>query len=265
MAGVRTWLASLLPTGLRRRIRVALRSRRAALRTPDMGELRRTAPLSRNWGFERGWPIDRHFIEAFLAAHAGDIRGRTLEIADRGYTDRFGTGVQVAEVLHVEEGHARATIVGDLAHGGNLPDDTFDCFILTQTLQSIYDVGAAVRTVHRILAPGGVVLATVPGISQILHPDFERWGDYWRFTTLGVERLFTGAGFGPDDLEIRAHGNVLVATAFLYGLASRELTPAELDMDDSGNYQMVITVRGVKRRPERQPGARGPENARRSR
>ena len=247
MAGVRAWLGGLLPPGLRRRLRVALRSRRAAVRTPDMGELRRTTPVSRNWGFDRGGAIDRHYVERFLAAHAADIRGRTLEIANHRYTDRFGTGVESADVLHVEEGNAQATIVGDLADGADLPSDSFDCFILTQTLQSIYDVGAAVRTVHRILAPGGVVLATMPGISQIIHPDFEMWGDYWRFTTLAVERLFTEAGFRPDDLEIVARGNVLVAAAFLYGLASRELTPAELDADDSGNYQMLITVRGLKR------------------
>ena len=236
-----------MPPGLRRRLRGAMRSRRSSVRTPDMGELRRTEPFSRDWGFDRGWPVDRYYVERFLASHAADIRGRTLEVANRAYTDRFGTGVEVADVLHVEEGNPRATIVGDLAEGTTLPAGAFDCFILTQTLQSIYDVRVATRTVHRILAPGGVVLATVPGISQILHPDYEMWGDYWRFTVRAVERLFSEAGFAAGDLEVRAHGNVLAASAFLYGLASRELTAQELDVDDSANYQLVITVRGVKR------------------
>jgi SAM-dependent methyltransferase len=212
-----------------------------------MGELRRTEPFSRQWGFDRGRPVDRYYVERFLAAHAGDIRGRTLEVANRRYTDRFGTAVDSAHVLHVEEGNPLATIVGDLADGATLPADAFDCFILTQTLQSIYDVRSAMRTVHRILAPGGVLLATVPGISQILHPDFEMWGDFWRFTTRAVERLCTEAGFGAEDIEVRAHGNVLVAAAFLYGLAGRELTPEELETDDADNYQLVITVRARKR------------------
>lgn len=247
MAGLRSWIARLLPRGVRRRARAALRRRRSAVRSPDMGDLRRTEPFSRSWGFDRGGPVDRYYIERFLASHATDIRGRTLEIANRAYTERFGTDVATSEVLHVEAGNPQATIVGDLADGAGLPGDAFDCFVLTQTLQSIYDVRAAVRTVHRILAPGGVVLATVPGISQILHPDFDMWGDYWRFTTLAMERLFTEAGFAANDLEVRAHGNVLAATAFLYGLASRELTSAELDADDGANYQLLITVRGVKR------------------
>ena len=245
----------LLPAGIRRRLRranhrllVAVgRRRRPSVRTPDLGELRRTEPFSRHWGNDRGRAVDRYYIDRFLRSHAADIRGRTLEVANRAYTDRFGTGVEVADVLHVEGGNPMATIVGDLADETTLPADAFDCFILTQTLQAVYDVRAAVRTVHRILAPGGVVLASVPGISQIVHPDYEMWGDYWRFTARAVERLFFEAGFAPGDLEVRAHGNVLAAGAFLYGLASRELTERELDVDDSANYQLVITVRGVKR------------------
>ena len=244
-----------LPAGVRRRLRAANhrlnvavgRRRRLSVRTPDMGELRRTEPFSRRWGNDRGRAVDRYYIDRFLRSHQADIRGRTLEVANRAYTDRFGTGVEIADVLHVEGGNPLATIVGDLADETTLPANAFDCFILTQTLQSIYDVRAAVRTVHRILTPGGVVLASVPGISQIVHPDYETWGDYWRFTAHAVERLFSEAGFAPGDLEVRAHGNVMAATAFLFGLASRELTAQELDVDDGDNYQLLITVRGVKR------------------
>jgi SAM-dependent methyltransferase len=248
MAGLTTRAVELLPKGIRRHLRETRRSRRSGVRTPDMGELRRTEPFSREWGFDRGpRPVDRFYVERFLAAHADDIRGRTLEVANRRYTDRFGTAVETADVLHVQEGNPIATIVGDLADGATLPADAFDCFILTQTLQSIYDVRAAVRTVHRILAPGGVLLATVPGISQIIHPDFEMWGDYWRFTTRAAERLCDEAGFAAEDVEVRAHGNVLVAASFLYGLAARELTPEELETDDRDNYQVVITIHARKR------------------
>jgi SAM-dependent methyltransferase len=242
-----TRVVDLLPGAARRRVRAAMRGRRSGVRSPDMGELRRTEPFSRDWGFDRGGrPVDRYYIERFLASHAAEIRGRTLEVANANYTKRFGTGVEIADVLHVEEGNPEATIVADLADGSTLPADAFDCFILTQTLHSIYDVRAAMRTVHRILAPGGVLLATVPGISQVVHPDFEMWGDYWRFTTLAVERLCTEAGFAPEDLEVRAYGNVLAATALLHGLASRELTPDELETDDGANYQLVITVHARK-------------------
>jgi len=38
--------------------------------------------------------------------------------------------------------------------------------VFTQTLHLIYDVRSAIRTLHRVLKPGGVLLATFPGISQ---------------------------------------------------------------------------------------------------
>ena len=46
--------------------------------------------LSRDFGFDRGTPIDRYYIESFLSTHASDIRGHVLEVADNTYTRRFG-------------------------------------------------------------------------------------------------------------------------------------------------------------------------------
>jgi hypothetical protein len=95
-----------------------------------------------------------------------------------------------------------------------------------------------------MLRPGGVVLATMPGISQIVRYDMDRWGDYWRFTTLSARRIFECA-FPGGDIGVEAHGNVLVAAAFLYGLSSRELRPEELERNDP-DYEVLITVRAVK-------------------
>jgi hypothetical protein len=106
-------------------------------------------------------------------------------------------------------------------------------------------VHSAVRTLHRILRPGGVVLATVPGISQIVRYDMDRWGDYWRFTSLSARRLFEEAGFSKSDTIVEAHGNVLVATAFLQGLSTRDLQTEELNHQDP-DYEVLITVRAVK-------------------
>jgi hypothetical protein len=48
----------------------------------DWGDLRRLQPVSREFGYDRGLPIDRYYIERFLEAHRWDIYGRTLEIGD---------------------------------------------------------------------------------------------------------------------------------------------------------------------------------------
>jgi hypothetical protein len=83
-------------------------------------------------------------------------------------------------------------------------------------------------------------LVTLPGISKI-----ERlWSDYWRFTEISARRLF-GEVFGDENITVGTYGNVLAASAFLYGLASHELSKEELDFNDP-NYQVVITVRAVK-------------------
>ncbi|HXG64665.1 MAG TPA: glycosyltransferase, partial [Blastocatellia bacterium] len=214
----------------------------------DFGHLRRVKPFSRVWGFDRGQPVDRYYIEGFLAAHAGDIQGRVLEIADNHYTRRFGGDrVTRSDVLHPVEGNPQATIVADLASGAGIPSDAFDCVICTQTLLVIYDVRAVIRTLHRILKPGGVLLVTIPGVShQISRRDMERWGDYWRFTSLSARRLFEES-FPSENVTVETKGNVLAAAAFLYGLAAEELSQEELDYNDP-DYEVSIAVRAVKPR-----------------
>jgi glycosyltransferase involved in cell wall biosynthesis len=208
------------------------------------GDLRRTSPISREYGYDRGQPIDRYYIEHFLARHAEDVHGRVIEIGDASYTRRFGGDrVTTSDVLHVNEENPDATIIADLTSAEEVPASTFDCFVLTQTLQLIYDVRAALKTVYRILKPGGVVLATVPGISQISN---DEWGEtwYWAFTSLSARRLFEEV-FPKGHVEVQAHGNVLAATAFLHGLATHELRKEELDCADR-EYEMLITIRAVK-------------------
>jgi SAM-dependent methyltransferase len=208
--------------------------------------LNRTVPLSRHMGFNRGTPIDRYYVEKFLERHASDIRGCVMEVGEPTYARKFG-GARVSklEVLHAVAGNPDATIVGDLVTGRGIPTEAFDCIILTQVLPYIYDVRAAVVSCHRALKPGGIVLATLSGISQISHYDMDQWGDFWRFTPLSARRVFEEA-FSAEDLTVTAAGNVLVAAAFLHGFAQEELRPRELELNDP-DYPLSIAVRAVKR------------------
>jgi len=215
--------------------------------TLDLGDLRRVTPIDSGFGLGRGQPVDRHYIEDFLARHRGDIRGRVLEVGEDAYTVRYGGGrVTHSDILHADASNPRATLIADLADGSALPGDAFDCFICTQTLTYIYDVQGAVRTIHRILAPGGVLLATVPGISQMSPYDRDRWGEYWRFTAQSLGRLL-GEPFGSANVEVEAYGNVLASTAFLQGLCTDDLRSDELEHRDH-RYQMLVAGRAVKRR-----------------
>ncbi len=217
---------------------------RLAVGQVRLGDLRRLTPISRVFGFDRGKPVDRYYIENFLARNSSDIRGRVMEVGDDSYTRRFGGDrVERRDVLHISEGHPQATIVADLASADHIPSDSFDCLILTQTLHLIYDARAAIATAHRILKPGGVLLATVPGISQIDHYD---WGSawHWSFTALSAERMF-GEAFQAGNFKVETYGNVLAAISFLHGLAFEELRAEELDYNDP-DYQVTIAVRAVK-------------------
>ena len=202
-------------------------------------------PVSREFGFDRGKPVDRWYIERFLAQHRADVRGAVLEVAESTYTQWYGDGdVTSSDVLH-HAGNEDSTLVGDLTTGAGLPERAYDCFICTQTLPFIYDVRAAVQGINRVLKPGGTVLATVPGMSQVSREDKRDWGDWWRFTSQGTERLFREAF---DDVEVEAHGNVLAAAAFLYAYSAEELTDQELAHRDP-DYELLITVRATSRTP----------------
>jgi SAM-dependent methyltransferase len=152
--------------------------------------------------------------------------------------------VERSDVLHVHSGVEQATIIADLTRGDDLPSESFDCIICTQTLQFVYDVRAALKTLHRILRPGGVLLATCTGISQISRYDMDRWGEYWRFTTLSARRLFAEF-WPPEAMDVQAHGNVLLAVAYLHGLTIDEVSANDREWQDE-DYQLLITVRVVK-------------------
>jgi SAM-dependent methyltransferase len=221
-------------------------TRRPRVGRVQLGDLDRLTPISRDWGFDRGRPIDRLYIERFIAAHAGDIQGDVLEVSNNDYTVRFG-GAQVSrsDILHPDDGNPRATVVADLAVPNPSLEGRFDCIICTQTLQLIYEFRSAVTQIHDWLKPGGVALVSVPGISQISREDMKQTGDYWRFTGAAVRRMFAEE-FGEGAAEIDVLGNVLAATAFLHGIAAEEFDEADL-LEKDPQFQMLTTVRAVRR------------------
>jgi SAM-dependent methyltransferase len=238
---------ALIMASIRKRIDPEQRARlgrhiRRLSRPAWLGTVRRTTPLSNHWGFDRGTPVDRYYIERFLAEHCRDIRGRVLEVKDSRYTGRYGCGVEQSDVLDINPANPNVTIVADLAMAATVPADRFDCFVLTQVLQFIPDARAALAHAHRILRPGGVLLATVPVVSRI-EPGLVH-GDYWRFTVASCSLLF-GEVFGGDHVAVRSYGNVLAAIAFLSGMGYEELSRRELEVNDE-YFPVIVAVRALK-------------------
>jgi SAM-dependent methyltransferase len=219
------------------------RQRLARLRRPAwLGTIRRTSPLSEHWGRERGTPVDRYYIERFLSENGRAITGRVLEVLNADYTRQFGVGVAHSDVLDIDSGNPAATVIADLAAADTIEAASFDCIVLTQTLQYVFDLESALGHVHRILRPGGTVLCTVPAVSRIGRREID--SELWRFTPAACTRLFEGA-FSPGIVEVRGRGNVLTCVAFLVGMAAEELSAQELEGDDAF-FPLLVTVRATK-------------------
>ena len=207
----------------------------------DWLNLRILSPISNVFGIDRGKPIDRYFIENFLDDRKDLIKGVVLEIGDNKYTKMFGFKVTKSEVLTYNIDDSRKNvIIGDLTKYDNLQNDKYDCIILTQTLNFIYDYKKAILGVYHLLKEGGSVLVTSSGISQISEYDNERWGDFWRFTENGLMKSFEEV-FPKENINSKSYGNVLSSISYLHGISSEELTDKELEFNDP-NYPLLITL-----------------------
>lgn len=218
-------------------MREPLRSLRWRLRLAAVGSSR---PVSGHWGYDRGLPIDRRYIEAFLAAHGDDIRGDVLEVKDDGYSRRFGHALDRVDVLDVDTANTRATVVGDLGGDLDAADASYDCFVLTQTLQYVWDVRRAIEHAHRLLRPSGVLLLTVPAV--VRHEPGDH--DLWRFTRGSVERLLA-TQFDADAVEVQSRGNLVTTLAFAAGLSAGDLGDGAFAADDE-RYPVIVAARAVR-------------------
>lgn len=240
------WLKKWLPPQMLEMFRNIIKrsSQNSRPGTINLGDFNRTAPFSTQFGYDRGGPIDRYYIEYFLNEHSPSIAGNVLEIGDNSYTLRFGGGkVKKSDILHIDASNDQATYIGDLSNAPHLPSDSFDCILLTQTLHLIYDYNAAIATCYRILKPGGRLLLTVPGISHIAQ---DQWGKYWlwSFTGASMQKIMQEQ-FHKEKITINTYGNVLVASAFLYGMGLPEMKKKQLDYHDP-HFQLIISASAVK-------------------
>jgi len=187
-----------------------------------------TRPVSRTFGYERGVPIHRYYVDKFFETHAHRIRGHCMEFQDSGYVRRFGGGrPSRIDILDLTADNPNATLVADLTKPNDIPSDTFDCIVCVHVLHLVYDADGLTREMHRLLAPGGALLIAVPGTSMI-DPN---WTEFRRWTALGIETLL-GQFFRPSDIQVESYGNSLAAAAEMRGLASDEIAPWELNARD---------------------------------
>lgn len=204
-------------------------------------------PVSIIFGFDRGKPIDRYYIENFISANKILILGNVLEVEDNFYTLKYGNKIIKSFILKYnnESKLENDYLYGDLTDINTLPSQMFDLFICTQTLNFIFDVEKAINSIHQLLKNDGIALVTVACITQISRYDANKWGDYWRFTPQGIKKLFENK-FGENNVEINVYGNSYSATHFLKGYSSDEINVKKLNEIDE-DYPVVIALKITKK------------------
>lgn len=208
----------------------------------NVGQIASAKPLSRYWGWERGTPIDRYYIDRFLESHLDDIRGHVLEVGDDGYSRRFGgAAIDRQDVVDIDRKNPAATIVGDLQDPSLLLDSEFDCILLPQTLQFIPDPGRAIENLRRALRPGGVLLLTAPAVTAFLTE-----GDYPILSAFhpALLEFMLQRSFDRSNISVQAHGNLFAATALLHGAVVEEIPERKLNHSDS-HYPVIVTARAI--------------------
>jgi SAM-dependent methyltransferase len=199
-------------------------------------------PLSDRYGFDRGTPLDRRYIEAFLHERRVAIRGSVLEVQDDTYTARFGSDrISESTVVDIDRSNRRATLITDLEQPDSLPAAAYDCIILTQTLHLLRRPGQCIENCYGALRPAGVLLATAPSVSRVssTYPD----ADYWRFTPAGIAELF--ARHWQGDFTAHALGNLRSCVGFLLGEVVEDLADGVLDRHDP-RFPLTIAVEAHK-------------------
>lgn len=114
-------------------------------------------------------------------------------------------GIDMQNTLH---GTDEVDIIGS-AYETGLSDGQVDTVLCTEVLEHLEEPQAAVNEMHRILAPGGVVILTVPFFWH-LH---EEPRDFYRYTSFGLQYLFEKGGF--EIVEIRPLTGFIVTFAQL--------------------------------------------------
>lgn len=224
-----------------------------------LNDIKRVKPITNDFGFSRGIPIDRYYIEKFLQNHKDAIKGNLLEVSGDDYIRKYGQEGSTCSILQFTENKAaenknilstggggeRSFVYADLTRLDSFEHDAFDCFVCTQTFNFIYDIKRAIEGAYAILREGGTLLATVSGISQISRYDMDRWGDYWRLTDLSAKKMF-GEVFGQSNVSVEIFGNALASVLLLQGLSQEDLEDESILDQTDNDYQVTLGIAAKK-------------------
>lgn len=130
------------------------------------------------------------------------LRGRLVDLGCgrvpfyEWYRDRVSSIVCIDWRADNEE-VCHADVLADLSRPLPLGSQVADSVLMTSVLEHVEDPWCLMREVHRILAPGGVLVIEVPFLYQLHEEPF----DHYRYTKHGLRSLAERSGFEILVLE----------------------------------------------------------------
>ena len=188
----------------------------------NWGDLRRMVPVCSRFGFSRGSPIDRYYLDQFIEKIRPLVHGDVVEIGgkdENGRLYQFEHAVRYRGFDMFED--PDISLVGDAHDPNALAEAQLDTIIAFNVLEHCPKPWIVIDNMRRWLKPDGLALVMVPSC-QRLHRMPE---DYWRPLPAALIHLFTTWA----DCELHVYGNPSTAIAAMLGIAVEELSVGELD------------------------------------
>jgi SAM-dependent methyltransferase len=204
----------------------------------EWGDLRRTNPCCRAFGFSRGTPVDRYYLAQCVAAIGYRVAGSVVEIGGRaGNIEKYGFSRVTSYANTDLSASPDVQIVGDAHDPALLAATSIDAIIALNVLEHCLRPWTVVENMHRWLRPGGTAFCMVPNAQRVHRAPM----DYWRPMPDGLASLFHAFA----SRELFQYGNPTSLIASYMGIAAEELTTAELDAYNA-DYPVAVCIVATK-------------------
>ncbi|OHA20351.1 MAG: hypothetical protein A2849_01075 [Candidatus Taylorbacteria bacterium RIFCSPHIGHO2_01_FULL_51_15] len=156
----------------------------------------------------RGKAISRTLTNVFWKGRAV-CSGRILDVGGGGHASHYrfldvdkNASIKVVDVIP----RVGTDFVLDItSERVPLPDGSQDFIFMFNILEHIFEHKEVLTEAHRLLAPRGTLLGTIPFLINV-HPDPH---DYVRFTKEALSRIFEESGFSVEIIEPIGRGPFL--------------------------------------------------------
>lgn len=220
-----------LPPRLRTLSRSAYRGVNRLASTPRWGSFLRAAPFSDDDQREPGTPIDSFYVRAFVDANLDAVRGRVLAARDTELVDRSAVGrVSSVDVFDIDPYNVSAKILTDLCDPVAFDPASYDCIIVTQTIQRLADPALGLKVLWSALRPGGSILLSSPVVAPVDRAHgINR--DLWRYSSYGLQTLVRSV---LPDAQCSAcdFGSLATAIGFIAGIPKERMPQRALAWHD---------------------------------